>query len=311
MPIRVTCGSCQKSLSVKDEYAGKSGKCPQCGAAVAIPAATYNVEPVVTRTSVKPPVENAAPAEESTPEPQVRPSARAGLATAAKEPSQVMREILGGFHGQFPRVRPTLGYRLAALIVAIVMILLPLVYVGLVGVVGYALYWHATTNHTVFSSLRGMRASKGAAFIYLGPLLIGGVLILFMIKPLFARPPKRQEELELTIGEEPILHSFVTRLCEAVNAPRPSLIEVDCEVNAAAYFRHGWWGFFTNDLALRIGLPLLSTLDTRQLAGVLAHELGHFSQGAGMRLSYIIRNINNWFLRVIYERDEWDEAITE
>src|SRR6185369_1001304 len=59
-------------------------------------------------------------------------------------------------------------------------------------------------------------------------------------------------------------------------------------------------------LVLTIGLPLVAGLDTRQLAGVLAHEFGHFTQGFGMRLTYIIRTINAWFARVAYERDAWD-----
>lgn len=52
---------------------------------------------------------------------------------------------------------------------------------------------------------------------------------------------------------------------------------------------------------LTIGLPLVAGLSLQQLAGVLAHEFGHFSQGAGMRLTYIVRSINAWFLRVVYE----------
>lgn len=56
-----------------------------------------------------------------------------------------------------------------------------------------------------------------------------------------------------------------------------------------------------------IGMPLVAGLDMRQFAGVLAHEFGHFSQGVGMRLTYIIRSISHWFTRVVYERDSWDE----
>jgi serine/threonine protein kinase/CubicO group peptidase (beta-lactamase class C family) len=37
--IAFTCASCQVKLSVKDELAGKKGKCPSCGAPVAIPQA--------------------------------------------------------------------------------------------------------------------------------------------------------------------------------------------------------------------------------------------------------------------------------
>ncbi len=66
-----------------------------------------------------------------------------------------------------------------------------------------------------------------------------------------------------------------------------------------------------SDLVLTIGLPLVSGLNLRQFAGVLAHEFGHFSQGAGMRLTYVIRSISHWFTRVVYERDEWDEQLVE
>src|SRR5258708_28474438 len=52
-------------------------------------------------------------------------------------------------------------------------------------------------------------------------------------------------------------------------------------------------------------------MSLRQLSGVLAHEFGHFSQGAGMRLTYVIRSIGFWFVRVVYERDAWDEWLTE
>jgi hypothetical protein len=39
MSISVTCDGCGKSLKVKDEWAGKRGKCPTCGKTFPIPAA--------------------------------------------------------------------------------------------------------------------------------------------------------------------------------------------------------------------------------------------------------------------------------
>src|SRR5213075_671827 len=45
--------------------------------------------------------------------------------------------------------------------------------------------------------------------------------------------------------------------------------------------------------------------------GVLAHEFGHFAQGAGMRLTYVIRKFNFWFARVVYERDSWDVKLEQ
>jgi len=51
-------------------------------------------------------------------------------------------------------------------------------------------------------------------------------------------------------------------------------------------------------------------LNLREFAGVLAHEFA-FHPGFGMRLSYVIRGINAWFARVIYQRDEWDLWLAE
>jgi Zn-dependent protease with chaperone function len=56
-------------------------------------------------------------------------------------------------------------------------------------------------------------------------------------------------------------------------------------------------------------MPLIAGLSERELAGVIAHEFGHFRQAVGMRLTFLIRTVNLWFARVVYERDGWDEMI--
>ena len=60
---------------------------------------------------------------------------------------------------------------------------------------------------------------------------------------------------------------------------------------------------------LTVGLPLAAGLDLKSFAGVLAHEFGHFAQGAGMRLYALVMRVNLWFARVVYQRDEWDETL--
>src|SRR5262245_56650988 len=46
MPIKITCPNlnCRKTLTARDEMAGKRVKCPACGGAIAIPAAQEQVE---------------------------------------------------------------------------------------------------------------------------------------------------------------------------------------------------------------------------------------------------------------------------
>lgn len=68
---------------------------------------------------------------------------------------------------------------------------------------------------------------------------------------------------------------------------------------------------FGNDLELNIGVPLAAGLNTREFAAVLAHEMGHCTQAFAMRLVYAIERIDRWFLRVVYERDTWDESLDE
>jgi Zn-dependent protease with chaperone function len=101
----------------------------------------------------------------------------------------------------------------------------------------------------------------------------------------------------------------VTRVAQAVGAPEPKRIDVDCQANASAGYGSVLGVLFGGDLVLTVGLPLVAGLSTHQLAGVIAHELGHFTQGTGMRLSYVVRSVNAWFARIVYERDDWDESL--
>jgi len=213
-------------------------------------------------------------------------------------------EILKALGGKIPPVKTPFLYRLGLILVAFMMVLLPLIYVGIIFLSGYAVYYHAAENTEILS-----RGGRGTLILYLAPIVVGIIVIIFMIKPLFARPAKSSKPLELERKEELLLFRFVHKICDAVGAARPRCIRVDCEVNASAGFRRGLRSFLGSDLVLTLGLPLVSGFNLRQLAGVIAHEFGHFSQGTGMRFSYIIRSINAWFARVVYERDEFDEGL--
>lgn len=206
-------------------------------------------------------------------------------------------------------VRATFAYRIATLFVACLMVLLPLIYLALIGLVGYGVYWHLTTNTGILSANVRGKAKAMAALIYIAPAIIGTILVAFMFKPLFARRSKRGEPKTLLRNEEPLLFKFVDGLCDAVGAPRPKAILLDDEVNAAAALTSSVWNPFRHDLTLIIGLPLAGGMTLRQLAGIMAHEFGHFSQGTAMRLHQLIYRINHWFAFVVYQRDSWDDQL--
>ena len=221
-------------------------------------------------------------------------------------------ELLALFGGPVPRTRVSLFYRLGLLVVTVAMLLLPVFYLALIVTVAWGVWFWATHfSFLLASGGGGVRLWLIKLLLYVTPLFAGMILVFFMVKPLFARRPKGAQPLALNPGAEPMLFAFTAKICETVGAPFPKRVDLDCNLNAAASFRRGLWSLFGHDLVLTIGLPLVAGLNITQFAGVLAHEFGHFTQGFGMRLTYIIRSVNAWFARVVYERDAWDVMLEE
>ena len=190
-------------------------------------------------------------------------------------------------------------------VVAALMVILPVIYFAFAIMVGVGVLLYVVYGLVVFQKID----PRLAFWAYLGPIAAGAIAVAFLFKPLFARPAKQAPTQALDPSVEPLVFAFVDGICQSVGAPRPARIEVDSQVNASAHRAGGPLAIFRNELVLTIGLPLVAGLNFQQFAGVLAHEFGHFSQGAGMRLSTLIRAINGWFARLVYERDAWDEML--
>src|SRR4051794_18179220 len=226
------------------------------------------------------------------------------IATGPREQTTISRKDsapLDAFTGEIKPSQVSLLYKAGLGCLAFAMILLPAVYLGLIAMAAYGVLWHLTHNLFIVTEHGGGGLYKLIA--YLGPAFIGATLVVFMVKPFFAKSPKARRHVSLDPAQERLLYAFIEKITDAVKAPMPCRIDVDCQVNAFAGFRRG---LLSNDLVLTIGLPLVAGLNMRQFAGVLAHEFGHFAQGAGMRLTYVVRSVNHWFARVVYERDQWD-----
>jgi hypothetical protein len=227
-------------------------------------------------------------------------------ATRPQEQAREGADLLGSLECEIQPVRKSPLYHVGSSIVAVAMVILPLLYVCLVALVCYLTYLHATRGTAILTADEDARMR---VLVYFGPLIVGGIVALFMIKPLFARAPKGPPPYSLNSKDQPLLFEYTRRLSRLTGSPAPRRIDLDCNVNASASFRRGWRSMFGNDLVLTIGLPLVEGMTLRQLTGVLAHEFGHFSQGGAMRLSYVIRSVSFWFARVVYERDRLDIAL--
>src|SRR3954452_12235624 len=164
------------------------------------------------------------------------------------------------FSGPIRRVRIGFGYRIGMLLAAVVMIALPVLYIGVVVGFGWLIWLHLT-HDTGMVKIASGRAGLFLVLLYVAPAIAGLILLAFMVKPLFARHVRRGgRPLEVTRGEEPRLFEVVDRLCAAVGAPRPAPLNVDVDVNASASFNEGFAGWLRKDLVLTIGLPLAAGL---------------------------------------------------
>ena len=98
------------------------------------------------------------------------------------------------------------------------------------------------------------------------------ILVAVELRPRFGRIPRYATVLSQQ--EAPHLHALVAQVADAVEAPAPSTICVDEDLNASA----GTYGLARRTL-LVIGLPLWHALSPQQRVALLGHEMGHFVNG--------------------------------
>jgi Zn-dependent protease with chaperone function len=269
--IKTQCQQCDQPIEFPPEGMGMTVECPHCG------QGTVLREDIATHSET---------------------ISAADLSTA--------------FGSSVPHPKVPMLYQLAMVLVTVFMVLLPIIYVAIVLATAWGVYWYAVHAKFLLTHFQGgLYVIIVEMLLYFGPIFGGSVAVFFMFKPLFARGLQRQEGVALNPALEPRLYQFIAGVNDLLAAPVPQKIELDCRMNASAGFRRGWLSFFGNDLVLTIGLPLVAGLSARQLAAVIAHEFGHFTQGNAMRLGYIINRIDGWFMRVVFERDSWDKTLED
>ncbi len=274
--LTAVCPHCAGAVEFPAEGAGTPVDCPHCGA----------------------PFELVATEE---------PGAR----TPASSPSGLgLADLLAAFPRDVPRRRASLAYQARLALACMMVLALPAAYLALVGGVAWGTASFARHWLSWFRGFVGdpAFAPVGAALHVLG-LFAGAFLVAFLVKPFFARRRTRSSALALNPGAEPLVVTFVGLVCDALGAAHPVRIEVDGRTNASAGFRGGWLGWLRGERVVTLGLPLVAVLDTRQFAGVLAHEFGHFNQGFAFRASHLVRALNAWLSRIAYDPDAWDAVL--
>jgi Zn-dependent protease with chaperone function len=241
--------------------------------------------------------------------PSTSPAASAPApAAATRRPAVTGTELATAFNGKLEPRRLSIGYHVSLFAITLMMVVLPLVYFGIIAGTGWLTMYHATHSLAMFDHVRG-RGAILIGVVYIAPIIAGALLILSMLAPLFWRSRRGPKPFWVSRSEQPLLYAYVENLCDAMRAPRPARIDIVASATASAHIDNGLFGLIRRKLVLTIGLPLPATMSLREFTGVLAHELGHFTQGSSMRLSYAIHIINGWFGRMGYGRSGVDEMI--
>lgn len=137
----------------------------------------------------------------------------------------------------------------------------------------------------------------GAVLLY-GPLAIGLLIAITLLKPLVAPRPSKGKAKSLARDKAPLLYEFVDKVAAAIGADAPSQIDVDGNTDLRG-----------SKSRLLIGLPLVASTTAQQLAGMIAHECGRNVKATAAGTAGFVRRISTFFFRAVKERDAWDEAV--
>ena len=343
MSHKLICPACQARLKVARQQLPAQVTCPRCRQVFQPQAVTAFAEAPLSvdrfATPAAPPVsapktiptpttvptaQQVAPSTAITdesaygvlrppePDPQPEPpSSTARLLAAAPvaqdltpaESSELIRQLLAGFQGQVVQRRPTWGYRLAALGAAVGLCLLLLVYAATVVAIPVGAWWYFTRVVTVAGHLPG-RMMFWSAVLHIA-IAVGLLGFLYaLVRPLFRWHGKVQVPLLLRSTEHPVLYAFVTAIARQVGAPVPHQIHLEPQANAAA-IRQG------RHLQLSLGGPLFLGLDLKSMAGVIAHELGHFSQAGASWISSFVWRVTHWLLEGVGHTEAVTESVAD
>ncbi|WP_045857114.1 M48 family metalloprotease [Teredinibacter purpureus] len=173
--------------------------------------------------------------------------------------------------------------------------------------VGLALIGINLLIEGVISTLETQKFNTLILFFMLA--LVTMALLLLMLRALIYRPLPQPQRLCVNTAEQVKLAQFVKEIYQLVGSPTPQQLFLSLDsVHCHAEYRFKFSTPLTGDRALIIGLPLLLTLNTRQLAAVIAHEAARLKHPFGALIETVSEQLNHQFSHAADNTDGW--AIT-
>ncbi len=187
---------------------------------------------------------------------------------------------------------------------ALITMALPIAYFLAVQGIGMALGWGG------FVAVKALLAARGFPLVELCSLTglaVAGAGWVAMVRPLLPAPRAQPAAIRVTKNTQPSLFALLETLSRHLRIAMPVEVWLDCTGAARTSVRQGLLGVPRGELVLSIGLPMIAALSARELAAVLAMQLGQCSGGLTARLAHIVRETDAWFFRALHHRDPWEE----
>lgn len=205
-------------------------------------------------------------------------------------------ELAKCFTGVPEPVRMTFAERLTATAVALCLLLVPLLYLAMLGGAIYAIYHLALTRGRELVEVMVSGAWNPSAFSFILTILLCIYFISVLLSLLFPGRPQTRYSMFLKRGQDLVVFGYVEQLAKTLKAPAPERIEVAIEADVAVAMRPRDEG---EALTLTLGLPLVSGLGLAQLTGLLGREMAilaersdssllRFSEGLRQRLERML-----------------------
>jgi Zn-dependent protease with chaperone function len=182
-----------------------------------------------------------------------------------------------------------------------------------ISLLGFIATYLALTAYFVWSVYRMVAGAvqgghdDGVAIVTALPMAF---LALFMLKALFFRDrADKTHEIEIDAAREPRLFAFLLRIADQAGAPRPHRVFLSTRVNAGVFYDLSVLNLlFPSRKNLDIGLGLINALTLGEVRAVLAHEFGHFAQGA-MAVGRWVHVAQRVASHIVHKRDAFDRFL--
>lgn len=151
--------------------------------------------------------------------------------------------------------------------------------------------------------------SAASALFTLLPMFISGIVLTLLLRSIIGRDEITPKEVLVDSSEQPKLLQLVHEICQQLGCPSPDKIYLNNNIRCCGDYVYQFPRPLDGERVLRIGLPLVTTCNTRQLAALIAHELSMLRTPYTAFVYSSTRALFNRFNDTADNNDSWTAAV--